>query len=102
MATELTVENQDNIYRVHTYPVRIGRAKDNDIIVKAPFVADYHAVIEQGAQGLTIRSLEQSHANGERIHTTRPLAANYKDAWQYRCGQYEKEMNALAKNKTTR
>ena len=49
MATELTVENQDNIYRVHTYPVRIGRAKDNDIIVKAPFVADYHAVIEQGA-----------------------------------------------------
>ena len=76
MATELTVENQDNIYRVHTYPVRIGRAKDNDIIVKAPFVADYHAVIEQGAQGLTIRSLEQSHANGERIPTTRPLTNN--------------------------
>ena len=76
MATELTVENQDNIYRVHTYPVRIGRAKDNDIIVKEPFVADYHAVIEQGAQGLTIRSLEQSHANGERIPTTRPLTNN--------------------------
>ena len=76
MATELTVENQDNIYRVQTYPVRIGRAKDNDIIVKAPFVADYHAVIEQGAQGLTIRSLEQSHANGERIPTTRPLTNN--------------------------
>ena len=76
MATELTVENQDNIHRIQNYPVRIGRAKDNDIIVKAPFVADYHAVIEQGAQGLTIRSLEQSHANGERIPTTRPLASN--------------------------
>ena len=36
MATELTVENQDNIYRVHTYPVRIGRAKDNDINKATP------------------------------------------------------------------
>ena len=36
------------------------------------------------------------------LPSARPLAANYKDAWQYRCGQYEKEMNALAKNKTPR
>ena len=36
------------------------------------------------------------------LPSTRPLAANYKDTWRYRCDQYEKEMNALAKNKTPR
>ena len=36
------------------------------------------------------------------LPSTRPLAANYKDAWRYRCDQFDKEMNALAKNKPTR
>lgn len=76
MATELIIETPDNVHRVNSYPVRIGRSADNDITIKSPFIADHHAVIEESGQGLAIRSLGESHANGTRIKTTRSLDGN--------------------------
>ena len=76
MASELTIETPEQVYCISRYPVHIGRSADNDITIKSPFVADHHAVIEDSGQGLTIRSLGESHANGTRIRTTRPLDGN--------------------------
>ena len=76
MATELIIETPDNVHRVNSYPVRIGRSADNDITIKSPFIADHHAVIEESGQGLAIRSLGESHANGTRIKSTRSLDGN--------------------------
>ena len=76
MASELTIETPDHVHRIHHYPVRIGRSPDNDIIIKSPFIADHHVVIEETGQGLTIRSLGESHANGTRICSTRALDGN--------------------------
>ena len=76
MASELTIETPEQVYRISRYPVHIGRSADNDITIKSPFVADHHAVIEDSGQSLTIRSLGESHANGTRIRTTRPLDGN--------------------------
>ena len=76
MASELTIETPDHVHRIHHSPVRIGRSPDNDITIKSPFIADHHVVIEETGQGLTIRSLGESHANGTRICSTRALDSN--------------------------
>jgi hypothetical protein len=36
---------------VHAWPLRIGRAIDNDVVIDDPHVAAYHAVVEAAADG---------------------------------------------------
>ena len=39
---------------VHAWPLRIGRALDNDVVLSDPHIAPQHLSIEPGAQGLTL------------------------------------------------
>lgn len=76
MAEELIIEYNGQIYRFDSFPVHIGRALNNELVVKAPLVADYHAVIDKTAKGLQVRSLAKSYLDGKRISTTGTLFDN--------------------------
>ena len=42
-------------FTVHAWPLRIGRALDNDVVLSDPHVAAHHLTIEPTEQGLTLR-----------------------------------------------
>lgn len=51
---------------VWSWPLRVGRALDNDLVIDDPFVAPHHALIAPGADGtLAVQVLESR--NGVRI-----------------------------------
>lgn len=76
MAEELIIEYNGQIYRFNRFPVHIGSALDNDLIVKAPLTADYHAVIDKTPEGFQLRSVSKSYLDGKRIGTTGSLRDN--------------------------
>lgn len=51
--------------RVHAWPLRIGRALDNDLSLADPHVAPHHCVIDVDAQGLALQALQT--ANGVQV-----------------------------------
>ncbi len=66
---ELKIETLYDIYTPESYPIRIGRAVDNDIVLRALGVADYHVLIEQSGEGLQIRNLHEAELNGKPIRS---------------------------------
>lgn len=66
---EIKIETGDNIQEITQFPVRIGRAVDNDIVVRAMAVADYHAIIENSPEGLQVRNLHDAQLNGKPIRS---------------------------------
>lgn len=63
--------------RVPTWPLRIGRALDNDLSLGDPHVAPHHCVIDVDAQGLVLQALHT--ANGVQVGT-RHIGAGEREA----------------------
>lgn len=64
---EVITRSLNHYHRLQNFPVRIGRALDNDIILSDPTVSDYHMEIDQGDDShLIIRNL--SAENGSRVN----------------------------------
>ncbi len=62
----------------------IGRAEDNDIVLKAPGVSKHHAVVERGEHGYVISDNDSTNGvfvNGERVR--RHLLAYWDDVQIY-------------------
>lgn len=62
----------------------IGRAEDNDIVLKAPGVSKHHAVVERGEHGYTISDNDSTNGvfvNGDRVR--RHLLAYWDDIQIY-------------------
>lgn len=66
---EITIETRYDVYQPTQFPVRIGRAVDNDVVIRALGVADYHVMIEQNHAGLQVRNLHEAHLNGKPIRS---------------------------------
>lgn len=58
---------------VHAWPLTLGRALDNDVVIDDPYVAPHHATLAPGAEG-TLQLRVGSTANGVRLGR-RQLAA---------------------------
>ncbi len=63
--------------RVPAWPLRIGRALDNDLSLGDPHVAPHHCVIDVDAQGLVLQALHT--ANGVQVGT-RHIGAGEREA----------------------
>lgn len=64
---EIQLRPLSQYYRLTQFPVRIGRALDNDIILSDPTVSAYHLEIDRTEQGhLVFRNL--SKENGTRLN----------------------------------
>ena len=70
----LIVEYQGRGLKIDAFPLTIGNAPDNDLIVRQ--AAPHHAVIEEGAEGLQLRAVHACHLNGKAVHGTRLLDDN--------------------------
>lgn len=56
--------------------VRIGRSKDNDVVVRDPMLSRHHAELVFGEQGWTVRDLGSRNGtflNGEKVEEAAPL-----------------------------
>jgi pSer/pThr/pTyr-binding forkhead associated (FHA) protein len=57
---------------VHQWPVTIGRALDNDLIICDPFIAPHHATLSQEGEQFSIAVLQTANgvtlANGKTVH----------------------------------
>lgn len=63
---EIQARGLNQYHRLIKFPVRVGRALDNDIIISDPTISPYHLIIEQEADGqLLLRNL--SKENGSRL-----------------------------------
>jgi pSer/pThr/pTyr-binding forkhead associated (FHA) protein len=77
-------------HAVTRFPVRIGRAYDNDVILEDPFVAPHHAVVERSPEGV-LELADAGSRNGLfRVGAKQPLAREqiHGDA-RYRIGHTE-------------
>lgn len=63
---EIQLRPLSHYYRLTKFPVRIGRAFDNDIILSDPTISAYHLEIDQAEQGIIFRNL--SKENGTRLN----------------------------------
>ncbi len=63
--------------RVLAWPLRIGRALDNDLSLGDPHVAPHHCVIDVDAQGLALQALQT--ANGVQVGARR-IQAGQREA----------------------
>ncbi|PID48521.1 MAG: hypothetical protein CR991_11415 [Proteobacteria bacterium] len=65
---EVQARGLHQYHKLEQFPVRIGRALDNDIILSDPTVSPYHLVIEKGQKQdeLVLRNL--STENGSRLN----------------------------------
>ncbi|HPY40647.1 MAG TPA: FHA domain-containing protein [Thiolinea sp.] len=63
---EIQLRPISHYYRLTTFPVRIGRALDNDVILSDPTVSAYHLEIDQVENDLVLRNL--SKENGTRLN----------------------------------
>jgi Inner membrane component of T3SS, cytoplasmic domain len=61
-------------FEVHHWPVTIGRALDNDLILTDQYVAPHHARLEQEGDRISLHVLESS--NGVRLEDGAVIAAN--------------------------
>lgn len=63
---EIQLRPLSQYYRLTHFPVRVGRALDNDIVLSDPTVSAYHLEIDKTEQGLVFRNL--SKENGTRLN----------------------------------
>jgi hypothetical protein len=63
---ETIIRGQSYYHKIDNFPVRIGRAFDNDIILNEPSVSAYHLVIDQDEKGALVRNL--SDENGTQLN----------------------------------
>ncbi len=63
---EVQLRPLNQYYSLTRFPVKVGRALDNDIILSDPTISAYHLEIDQTEQGLTLRNL--SKENGTRLN----------------------------------
>ena len=70
----LIIEHQGRGIKVDEFPLAIGSAADNDIIIAN--AAPYHAVIEESGEGVQLRALDACHLHGKAVHGTRLLDDN--------------------------
>jgi FHA domain len=68
------------LYEVKQWPVAIGRALDNDLILVDPFVAPHHARIEYYDTGYRIVALQTD--NGVELENGELIRADEQQAWQ--------------------
>lgn len=68
------IEHQGRGIKIDTFPLTLGEAADNDIIIAG--AAPYHAVIEDSGEGLQLRALDACHVNGKAVHGSRLLEDN--------------------------
>lgn len=70
---EIQMRPLNQYYRLTKFPVRIGRALDNDIILSDPSISLYHLELDQNEQGvLFLRNLSRektSRLNGRVLQT---------------------------------
>lgn len=66
LLVEIQLRPLNQYHPIHKFPVRIGRALDNDIILSDPTVSAHHVEIDQAEQGLIVRNL--SKENGTRLN----------------------------------
>lgn len=83
---EIQLRPLNQYYRLTQFPVRIGRALDNDIILSDPTISAYHLEIDQTEQGLLFRNL--SKENGTRLNgkVLRELLVDLKQPVSLRLG----------------
>jgi hypothetical protein len=67
------------LFEVEHWPVTIGRALDNDLILLDPFVAPHHARIEKSDAGYQIVGLETN--NGIELESGEQIRADEKQLW---------------------
>ena len=81
---ELIVEVQDDsrgnrhYYPVESFPVKIGRGYDNDIIVADPYVCPEHLIVDRDEQGWLVRDREST--NGIQNQQASIIRADSGDA----------------------
>jgi pSer/pThr/pTyr-binding forkhead associated (FHA) protein len=68
------------LFEVKQWPVAIGRALDNDLILVDPFVAPHHARIEQTGDGFSIVALQTD--NGVELESGEHIRADEQQPWQ--------------------
>ncbi len=73
---KIRIAYDGRLYTPTAFPLRIGRAPDNDIVVCAPGVGEYHAFIEEIGEGLQVRAAEESHLDGGKIDGSALLSKN--------------------------
>lgn len=73
---EITIETKNDVYEPTQFPVRIGRAVDNDVVIRALGVADYHAILEETPAGLQVRNLHAAQLNGKTIRSRAVIDKN--------------------------
>jgi Inner membrane component of T3SS, cytoplasmic domain len=68
------------LFEVKQWPVTIGRALDNDLILVDPFVAPRHARIEKTDEGYKIVALQTD--NGVELENGEHIRADEQQLWQ--------------------
>jgi hypothetical protein len=68
------------VFEVKQWPVTIGRALDNDLILIDPFVAPHHARIEHSEGGYRIAALQTD--NGVELESGEHIRADEHQPWQ--------------------
>jgi FHA domain len=68
------------LFEVKQWPVSIGRALDNDLVLIDPFVAPHHARIEQSESGFQIAVLQSD--NGVELESGEHIRADEHQPWQ--------------------
>jgi len=58
---ETIIRGQSHYYKINKFPVRIGRAFDNDIILSEPSVSPHHLEIDQDKNGYILRNLSDEN-----------------------------------------
>lgn len=72
----LNIETPYELYRIEKFPIRIGKAVDNDIVLRSAGIADYHLIIEEKGDGLHIRKLSDARINGKKINSSQYIEQN--------------------------
>jgi len=67
--------------------VRVGKAKDNDLVLTDDTVSRHHLVFERTAQGMEVKDLDST--NGVRIGGARVERAIVEPGTMVRCGEVE-------------
>jgi hypothetical protein len=67
------------LFEVKQWPVTIGRALDNDLILIDPFVAPHHARVDHEAEGFRITALQTD--NGIELESGEQLSADEQQDW---------------------
>jgi hypothetical protein len=66
---ETIIRGQSHYHKITHFPVTIGRAFDNDIILSEPSVSAHHLVIDQDKKGALVHNL--SDENGTLLNQTK-------------------------------